>query len=120
MSYADQPVAYDFSWTTGGFVDAPDVRSAQSLEFLGATPNPLTERGSFDFVLPSSSRATLALFDLGGRRVRSLADGVFGAGRQSVKWDGRDESGARLGAGVYWARFESQGQSFGKAVVLMK
>ncbi len=78
--------------------------STARLAFAGATPNPVRSGTRFTFELPAAGTATLELFDLSGRRVRALATGSFGAGPQSVTWDGRDESGARPSAGAYFAR----------------
>jgi hypothetical protein len=43
----------------------------------------------------------LAIYDPAGRRVRSLASGGFANGEHRVHWDGRDDSGARVAAGIY-------------------
>ena len=49
--------------------------------------------------------------DVAGRRVRALASGAqFGAGRQSVTFDGRDDQGRPLGAGLYFYRVRTPDQ----------
>jgi probable HAF family extracellular repeat protein len=79
------------------------------LEFAGAAPNPSYGRTRLSFTLAIAGHASLRIYDLAGRSVRNLADGRFGAGSTSLDWDGRDDDGQRLGAGLYWARFESAG-----------
>lgn len=54
--------------------------------------------------LPEPTAARLDVFDLAGRRVRNLADRTFPAGATVVPWDGREEGGARVRPGVYFAR----------------
>ena len=49
----------------------------------------------------------LALFDLAGRRVRTLVSAQLAAGPQSITWDGRDDSGRAQASGVYFARLEA-------------
>jgi hypothetical protein len=51
--------------------------------------------------LPTSARVTAEVYDLRGRRVRTLVDGAVGAGANRLVWDGRDDAQRRLGAGVY-------------------
>jgi len=46
-------------------------------------------------------RTEVAIFDLGGRRVRSLFYGEEGSGLYPREWDGRDEAGALLPPGIY-------------------
>jgi len=72
--------------------------------FAGAMPNPSRGSSRFDFSLARAGRASLVLVDVSGRVVRTLADGEYGAGPQSIGWDGRDASGARVAPGIYHAR----------------
>lgn len=52
----------------------------------------------------------VAVFDLTGRRVRTIQRGTFARGLTTLSWDGRDERGDELRAGVYLLRF-SAGES---------
>ncbi len=44
------------------------------------------------------------VYDLAGRRMRSLFDGTLSAGSHHILWDGRDESGGAVPAGIYLVR----------------
>ena len=92
------------------------------LEFaLGApSPNPFGVETALSFTLPHGEATRLAVFDASGRRVRTLVDGWVAAGAHSVRWDGSGDSGARLGAGVYFARLEAGAQRATRRVALMK
>lgn len=59
--------------------------------------------------MPTPGAARVDVFDLQGRRMRTLADGALPAGPTLLGWDGRDEAGVRLGRGVYFARLASGG-----------
>lgn len=52
----------------------------------------------------------VALFDVHGRRVRTIERGAFPAGYRTAIWDGRDEQGRDVGAGIYFLRARSGGQ----------
>lgn len=67
-------------------------------------PNPFTATTSIRFDLPIASRVRLEVFDAQGRRVRTLADGFFPAGYQSVGWDRRNVDGDSVRPGVYLYR----------------
>jgi hypothetical protein len=60
---------------------------------------------------------TIELFDLGGRCVRRFAVGPAVGG--VVAWDGRDERGGRLGAGLYFARMADRGPGTRARIMLL-
>ncbi|MCE9627362.1 MAG: T9SS type A sorting domain-containing protein [Candidatus Eisenbacteria bacterium] len=98
-----------------------DVPHAQArLAFAGAWPNPVRAGTRFRFELPAAGQASLELFDLSGRRVRALATGAFGAGPQSVAWDGRDESGEWAGAGAYFAQLRTPAGTLTRRFVVVR
>lgn len=69
-----------------------------------ATPNPFNPRTMIRYSLPRTGRVALVIYDLQGRRVRSLVDKVEAAGEQSVVWDGQDDEGQAVASGGYVAR----------------
>ena len=92
---------------------------APELALAAPSPNPARERTSFGFALPRASHVTLELFDLAGRRVTKLADGVFAAGRWVRGWDLDDTAGRRVAPGLYLARLaSSDGVRVQRVVVL--
>jgi flagellar hook assembly protein FlgD len=50
---------------------------------------------------------TFTVYDLLGRLVRTLVNGVVPAGSHSVRWDGRDSHGMSAGSGMYFYRLET-------------
>ena len=57
----------------------------------------------------SGGSAEVGLYDLNGRRVKTLARGSFAGGQQTVTWDGRDDRGAPVRNGIYFLRARSFG-----------
>jgi flagellar hook assembly protein FlgD len=57
--------------------------------------------------------------DLSGRAVRELATGWFGAGPQSVSWDGRDDRGAELAQGAYYAQLVTDAGALTRRFVVL-
>jgi uncharacterized protein (DUF362 family) len=64
-------------------------------------PNPFNASTNLRYALPRESRIELAVYDLLGRRVRTIADGVQPAGWHTARWDGRDEAGRSVASGLY-------------------
>ena len=86
------------------------VRPAQPR--LGASyPNPFNPAVVIPLDLATDAQAvSLTVYDVLGRRVRSVWQGALGAGRHRFTWDGRDEAGRAAAAGVYIYRVEIDGQ----------
>ena len=82
----------------------------------------LPGRGSarFRIELPARMRARVVVYDIMGRAIRSLADRDLDPGATEIAWDGRGESGANAGSGVYFARLVANGGSHVVRVPLVR
>lgn len=58
---------------------------------------PLQDRS----IVPERGQVRVAVYDITGRLVKKLVDGVYEAGRHSVVWDGRDADGGAVASGIY-------------------
>ncbi|MBA4377286.1 MAG: hypothetical protein C0395_01280 [Gemmatimonas sp.] len=83
-------------------------------------PNPARGGAAMAFALPRGGAATLRVFDLAGRLVRTLVAGDRPAGPGAAVWDGRDEGGRDAPAGVYFCRLESAGAAVTRKLVLVR
>ena len=75
-----------------------------------ARPNPFGAGGvaTIAYAVPGAgAEVALAVFDVSGRRVKTLQQGFVPAGRHTAIWSGDDASGAKVGSGVYFYRLES-------------
>jgi alpha-tubulin suppressor-like RCC1 family protein len=73
---------------------------------LRSSPNPFVGRTSLSLALPESGHATVRIFDVAGRLVRTVMDEPRRAGPVAVDWDGRDDDGAKSAAGIYLVRLQ--------------
>jgi len=83
-------------------------------------PNPFNPVTSISFSLPRAGRATLQVYDLAGRRVRTLVDGEMAAGTFTAEWNGRDAQGAAVSSGIYLYRLVAGDFVQTKRMVLVK
>ena len=77
---------------------------ASKLSLSAPFPNPARGSARCELELGASAQVEVNVFDAAGRRVRVLARGHHAAGRHALAWDGRDERGTRVRAGVYFVR----------------
>lgn len=75
--------------------------------FCSVEPNPSSGPVKIHFQLPVGGMAELAIFDVAGRRIRRLESGPRSAGEHTLVWDGRDEAGVEVEAGVYLYRYRA-------------
>jgi hypothetical protein len=67
-------------------------------------PNPFNPSTTIPYRLASASTVELEIFDIAGRKVRTVLAEIQEAGFRETTWDGRDEDGHVVGAGVYFYR----------------
>jgi hypothetical protein len=89
---------------------------------LGAArPNPFNPTTVLPVTIASSGRVWLRVFDAQGRLVRILLRGEsLRAGTTPVTWDGRNQQGAAVGSGVYFASMTASGKSYQRKLVMLK
>jgi hypothetical protein len=80
-----------------------------------ARPNPFTGSTSFVVNLPRAASVDLAVHDLAGRRIATIAHGVFGSGERTFTWDG---AGAR--SGLYFVRLVVEGHVLSTRVAMLR
>jgi N-acetylneuraminic acid mutarotase len=81
----------------------PDFRLEQNY------PNPFEARTTITFTVSAAASGRpvrLAVYDLQGRRVATLVDGLLAPGRHDVFWGGLSRSGAPVGSGIYFYRLQ--------------
>jgi hypothetical protein len=87
-----------------------------SFRLLDPAPNPSRDMMRLDFELPTERRLDAQVFDVAGRPVRSLGAGLYSAGAHALVWDGRDDGGGRVGAGIYFIRVQSGAESASRRI----
>ncbi len=86
------------------FMYSSDARNIQpGVTGLGRPwPNPFTSSVTVPFITSSDTpEVEIALYDLTGRKIRTLVSGTFEAGYHECTWDGSDDQGSRAAPGLY-------------------
>jgi len=85
---------------------------------LSNSPNPFAVTTRLAFSLPAPGETRLTLVDVRGRRVRRLVDAWLPAGDHQAPWDGRDEYGRPVAAGLYFSVLEHGGDRRVRKILL--
>ncbi|MEN8008254.1 MAG: choice-of-anchor D domain-containing protein [Candidatus Krumholzibacteriota bacterium] len=74
---------------------------------LPNAPNPFNPETDIRFELSRPGQVRLVVFDVTGRRVKTLHDGHLEAGPHSLVWQGRDDGGRPVASGLYYLRMDT-------------
>ena len=91
----------------------------RELSFAVTGANPAQGSARFRFGLPAGGRVELAIYDVSGRRVATLAEGELSAGWHDRAWTLNDDGGAPA-SGVYFARMLAGGRLLSSRVVMLR
>jgi hypothetical protein len=69
------------------------------------------------YSIPRAVRIDASIYDISGRRIRSLYRGILPAGRHSVAWEGTDETGVSVARGAYLYRVVSESEIFKSGII---
>jgi len=117
---ADQSLIDDvaalYSMTTGR------VQLPESFSLAQNSPNPFNPATTISYGVPEGEivNASLKIYDIRGRLVRTLAEGVREPGTHQVYWDGTDETGQRVASGIYIYRMRAGDFARTRKMVLLK
>jgi FlgD Ig-like domain len=86
-------------------------------------PNPFNPSTTINYQVPEDAGMasfSLNVYDIRGRLVRVLENGIKGPGFYTSYWDGTDNRGQQVSSGVYFYRFNSQKYTATRKMVLLK
>ncbi len=83
---------------------------APATSTLVAEPNPFQTSTTLHFESPATGTATVDIYDVRGRRVRTLSTESRDVRTGQVTWNGTDDAGGELVSGVYFARLSVDGR----------
>jgi hypothetical protein len=110
---------YETVNSSQGLQKEPEVQMPKSYAF-NLFPNPFVRQIHLEYALPRQTEVEIAIFDVMGRRVKTLAQGVYEAGHYNTVWNVRDDIGRDMAAGVYFVRFEADGCRKYEKVILIR
>ena len=104
-----------------GYVSVDENIVSIGAQLIGNHPNPFYYQTQISYCLKNSGNTKLAIFNISGQKIRTLMNNHQSAGEHSVVWNGTDNSGNPLPAGVYFYTIKYSNTSTGfKKMILMK
>jgi hypothetical protein len=84
------------------------------------TPNPFNPTTSITFVVPTARDARVTIYDVEGRRVKTLFNGRASGGVNNLTWDATNDNGEKVGSGVYYYMLVAGNHRETRKMVLLK
>lgn len=110
---------FAYNWEATGVNDNGQIIPAAFS--LGQNyPNPFNPSTTISFSLPNKASVNLSVFDLLGRRVKTLISAELPAGLHNIIWDGRDETGSNVSSGIYLYKLDSSGANVARRMTLLR
>ncbi|MCH7926065.1 MAG: T9SS type A sorting domain-containing protein, partial [Planctomycetes bacterium] len=112
-----------FSVSTGGKISTgtdDKVDLPQDFMLHPAYPNPMRTTTTLVFDIPVSTAVEITIFDILGKRIKTLVNGYLPGGIHRIDWEGDSESGHALGSGVFFVRMRAGEQVLTQKLVLLK
>jgi flagellar hook assembly protein FlgD len=83
-------------------------------------PNPFNASTLIEYVVPSPSHVNIEVFNILGRKIRTLIDESKPAGEYRIRWDGNNSQGQAVSTGIYFYRCRAGSFVETKKMILMK
>lgn len=114
----DETLELAFGTPTGVPEETEAARAG--IRLRAAYPNPFHSEATIAFDLARAATGSVSVYDVHGRRVRELQQGLFPAGVHRVRWDGRNEAGQPVASGSYFYRLEADGIRLTRKLILIR
>ena len=101
-------------------VAVDEQRSDIQLTLAQNRPNPFGGQTAIRFTLPQAGPVSLRVYDVAGRVVRTLINGLSQPGAYQAVWNGMNDDGRLVSQGIYFARLAAQGRELERKLVLMR
>ncbi len=83
-------------------------------------PNPFNPSTNIKFGVAQDGHVELGVYDLSGRRVRTLISSFRTAGDHQISWDGKDDNGSQAPSGMYFYKLNTGGKTISRKMTLVK
>jgi hypothetical protein len=100
--------------------ETPPEALPQGFELKQNHPNPFNPDTRISFTIPQSGHVQLQIFNVSGRKVKTLVDENMSAGEHTIEWNATDDSGDKVATGVYFYRLTAGDVTATKKMTLIK
>jgi parallel beta-helix repeat protein len=97
-----------------------DKMIPQSFALYQNFPNPFNPLTTIKYEIPERLAVTILVYNILGKVIKQLENSVLEAGFHDIKWDGTDEHGNKVSAGVYMYRIQAGSYAQTRKMIILK
>ena len=107
--------------TNSVFLDNDSRKSLPSnIKLSDNYPNPFNPYTTIEYQLDITQRVNVSIYDLLGRRIKTLVNDIKNAGQHTIQWDAKDSEGLIVAGGVYLYQIQTDSYNQSKKMVYLK
>jgi hypothetical protein len=107
-----------------GYIPAPagvgDQTFIAEAQLQVASPNPFSSTTMINYNLARSGTVRIAIYDVSGRLIRTLASESVSAGPGRIQWNGKDDAGRQVASGVYRCRLDTDSGTVVRPIIRLR
>jgi len=104
----------------GLYTGVEDPAGTGKSTLAGNYPNPFSGKTTIEYTLSHSTTVVLEVFNINGKKARTLVDESLPAGSYTVQWDGTDDAGKQLPGGIYLYRLTNADATITRRCVMLR
>ncbi|MFZ5979760.1 MAG: M6 family metalloprotease domain-containing protein [Candidatus Zixiibacteriota bacterium] len=120
ISASDSVMYFDVTINLSTGIDNPVTILPQTINLNQNYPNPFNPETRIEYSVTNSGYGRLEIFNVLGRRVKTLYEGYIAHGNNSLSWDGTNDQNESISSGAYFYRLTVGGESSTKKMILVR
>ncbi len=116
----ESAIYFTTGYGTHAGIVADHNNEPQWMELFAAYPNPFNPETKIEFTLTQNTQVELTIYDVTGRKVKTLVEETLPAGRHSYVWSGEDYRGQQSASGVYLYRLSTPQTTDVRKMIMLK
>ncbi len=117
FAYQSKIIVLDNSPLTGV---KESVQHPLTYNLLQNYPNPFNPSTTITYEIPNTEKVNLVIYDILGRKIKTLVNNVQTAGRYKVVWNGKNNFNQQVASGIYFYRMQGGNFATVKKMILLK
>ena len=83
------------------------------------SPNPFRDITIINYSIPERTNVVIEIFDMEGKKIATLLDGIIESGNHDISWNGNNNIGLKVNNGIYYCRLKTSINICTKAIIFM-
>jgi len=108
----------DFYYVTIG--NANNITPELSSISISNHPNPFTPSTTINYSIPKEGNVIINIYNIKGQIVKTLVSESMKSGIHSIVWNGDDQNGKKVSAGLYFTRMQANGKTLTNKMLMLK